>query len=31
MAAIKEFERRVPWPDDMQCLVVLNFHPDAEE
>lgn len=30
MAAPKEFERRVPWPDDIQCPVVLNFHPDAE-
>lgn len=30
MAASKELERRVPWPDDIQCPVVLNFHPDAE-
>ena len=31
MAAPKEFEHRIPWPDDMQCLVVLYFHSDAEE
>ena len=30
MVALKEFERRIPWPDDIQCPVVLNFHPDAE-
>jgi peptidoglycan/xylan/chitin deacetylase (PgdA/CDA1 family) len=23
-------ERRVPWPDGIQCPVVLNFHPDGE-
>ncbi len=30
MANPAESERRVPWPDGVQCPVVLNFHPDGE-
>lgn len=30
MTEYQENERRVPWPDGIQCPVILNFHPDGE-
>lgn len=30
MANYQENERRVPWPDGVQCPVIFNFHPDGE-
>lgn len=30
MIPYKSMERRVPWPDNVQCPVALDFHVDAE-